>query len=366
MLLYIDLDTETLLTGPGTNEPLRSISFKRGKNSVLEVRFYRSGTRSGLSGGATGIFAVKTTGKYDGVPLVQDGEWTASGSGITAAYKFEPSFNTAALNEALGHGDGNQNNDLSSITAMGEIQWTDADGIHKTQTFEVLIENDVIKDGDIPSPPGETFRSWLAQHAIIFDSTAEPLTAPPEQGVKGVSQSYLFRLNGTVTASGVVTFTLYDPSHSPVVVLVTVLAGDTGTVLNTKVRDQLMANEAFVAQASVEFDTSYLKLSRLVMEESTGGFDLTYAPNSVTGTTFFRAGDDEGVAPIAGTPAEGLGELKLLIVDPDRYFFRCTSLDPFLWEGASPGLHLNADQGVWQIARIIGAPGSEEFAIVTI
>lgn len=170
MLVDIDLDRgDTIVTGPGTNEPLSLISFKRDTSSEVIVRFWKAGIQTELASGAVGELGIKPDGKYDGDLLVYAGSWVKTGTGATTVYTFTPALNGSALATLLGRGDApNTTNDKVSIPAMFEIKWVAESKKHRTQTVPCIIHNDVIDDD-----PGEP---------LYFDEKwAAPLelTAPP-------------------------------------------------------------------------------------------------------------------------------------------------------------------------------------------
>jgi len=150
--LFIDLDSQRLVTSAGTRDPLTSLSFKRGDSARLEIQFIRGAVAEELQAGAAGAFGVKADGKYDSAYLVYSPEWVKEGEGVEALYVFEPSFNTTGLNDLLGHGDGDDSNDEELVTLMAEIEWTVGGAVFSTQTIKALVYNDVIKDGEPPDP----------------------------------------------------------------------------------------------------------------------------------------------------------------------------------------------------------------------
>ena len=158
--LYIDLDTQTLVSGLGTRTPVPEIRFKRGDSARIEVQFFRGVTPLQLTAGATGKFALKELNKYDSDPVVS-GNWTLEGAGALALYVFSPNFNTEALNDLLFHGDADEDNDVASVVLMGEIEWIVGAAIYSTRTVRVIVDNDVIKDTDGTPLAVETPIDWL-------------------------------------------------------------------------------------------------------------------------------------------------------------------------------------------------------------
>ncbi|MES2923678.1 MAG: hypothetical protein V4819_19140, partial [Verrucomicrobiota bacterium] len=169
MRIDIDLDqNDRIISSPGVKDAVRLIQFKRDTDGELTVRFWRRGVQTELAEDAAGFFGVKPAGEFDGELLVYSDEWTLTGEGDAAVYTFTPAFNGAALAALLGSGDGDVENDESSIMAMLEIKWV-ADGKkHRTQTVDVQIFNDVLKDIDMGP---DVAPRWAAPLS---------LTTPPE------------------------------------------------------------------------------------------------------------------------------------------------------------------------------------------
>jgi len=155
VILHIDLDIQQLVTGPGTRSLVSRLEFKRGDSAALVCKFYQNGIQTELPSGAAGTFALKPDGQYDADAIVGASSWTKTGTGTSTTYTFTPSFDTEELNDLLFHGDSDEENDLASITLMGEIQWTADAATYSTQTFQAIVYNDVIK-GSESIPPGIT------------------------------------------------------------------------------------------------------------------------------------------------------------------------------------------------------------------
>lgn len=174
MKLYVDLDTSQFVADPLFKVPVESVSFKRGDAANVELSFVKGNTLTGLESGATVAFGIKNSGDYDGdfLAYAATDEFTS----VSHSYSIGPSFNTAALNEALGM-DGTQGNDIASLNAMLEVTWSEASGVWaSSRTITATILNDVIKGGEgtptsLPSPD-----DWLGERAVLF-SEAQALTS---------------------------------------------------------------------------------------------------------------------------------------------------------------------------------------------
>lgn len=172
MQLTIDLGITSLVASATNRTPVSNLSFKRGDSVSIAIQFVLNGTvtdleefyaaalaAAGLTA-VTGKFGLKVPGKYDDGFIVSDNGagWVKTGSGITAVYTFQPSFNTVALNGLLDYTGG----PLDSAPLMGEIEWIAGSILQSSNTFTATVANDVIKDDEsepeeIPSPTANTF-----------------------------------------------------------------------------------------------------------------------------------------------------------------------------------------------------------------
>ena len=153
MNLHIDLGTNQLIKAPGVVAPVASISVKRGDQPTFELYFYSDGiTPATLPTGSSIVFAAKAAGKYDSTDVaVFAGTWTTPGNGAFA-YMATPSFNTTELDTLLNR-DAETANDLASITLMAEISWLSDSKQSSTQTFNLVVNNDVYRGNEgEPSP----------------------------------------------------------------------------------------------------------------------------------------------------------------------------------------------------------------------
>lgn len=151
MRVFIDLEFDRLTAGLGVAAALAQLSFKRAPALSLEVQFTRDGTVQELAPGATGVFGIKATGKYDDGYIAASLAWVKTGTGTSTVYTFNFTLITTPL-DALFVVDGNPANDVAEITAMAEIQWVISGTIYKTQTVKVVLANDVNR-GDEALPP---------------------------------------------------------------------------------------------------------------------------------------------------------------------------------------------------------------------
>lgn len=180
MKLYIDADSEEVISSPGVPQALATITFKRAGLIRLDVQFVRAGQIIELNPISTGIFELKPFGKYDAEPVTGDNHWEKVGTGVDTIYQFLFSLLTDDL-DALLNINTNIEDDKQIVKLMGEIQWYDG-AEHTTQTLTVNVENNVIRVGDV-IPPAAAPVDYLIDDTdpdnpeIIFDlDTSQPLT----------------------------------------------------------------------------------------------------------------------------------------------------------------------------------------------
>jgi hypothetical protein len=142
--VYLDLDTQKLVSARWNGREIRTLRFKRSLASALEVQPIRDGIGVELPDDASGVFGVKAKGEYDANYLTAALSWVKSGS----LYTFTISFINTAL-DALFNVDGDSANDVASLRFIGEIQWTVDPNTFKTPTLAVVIENDINRGGEI-------------------------------------------------------------------------------------------------------------------------------------------------------------------------------------------------------------------------
>ena len=178
MKLYVDLETLQLIEAPGFRSPVTSLRFKRGDAATLEVAFLSSAASVySLIGDRATLamqFGIKAAADYAGGYLVHEPAWTMPAEDAVApVYVCAPSFNTTALNTALGVGGSTE---LATLTAMAEITWVDSSGEPaSTRTFEIAIENDVNRGTEGTPLSNPTPEAWLSARAPRID-TSRPLT----------------------------------------------------------------------------------------------------------------------------------------------------------------------------------------------
>lgn len=105
MRLYYDLDRQKFVLAPGTTQVLTSIDQKRSPNASIEIQFLRGVTPQELVSGASGIFEVKESGKYDANSIFRAGSWVKTGTGADTIYTFTLDLMTDEGDRLLGVND---------------------------------------------------------------------------------------------------------------------------------------------------------------------------------------------------------------------------------------------------------------------
>lgn len=105
MRLHYDLDRQKFVLAPGTTQVLLSIDQKRSPNASIEIQFLRGVTPQELVSGASGIFEVKESGKYDANSIFRAGSWVKTGTGVHTIYTFTLDLMTDEGDRLLGVND---------------------------------------------------------------------------------------------------------------------------------------------------------------------------------------------------------------------------------------------------------------------
>lgn len=177
MRVYVDLDTQKLIQGPGQGQEVTLLRLKRSPTFKLEVQFVRNSVIQELADDATGLFEIKDPDKFDQDPaLTGAGAWVKSGDGETTVYTFTVALTTAGLNTRF-HVDGNDSNDIAELTLMAGIQWNEGGSISETPTLTVKIQNDVVREGDtIEDMPPFAYAVFPDGITSLVDFRALPTT----------------------------------------------------------------------------------------------------------------------------------------------------------------------------------------------
>lgn len=142
MLLFFDLDRQKFVLAPGTTQVLTSIDQKRSPNASIEIQFLRGVTPQELVSGASGIFEVKESGKYDANSIFRAGSWVKTGTGIDAIYTFTLDLMTDEGDRLLGV------NDPIVVTSTFAADTLDATAHGLADTNKVQFST----SGTLPAP----------------------------------------------------------------------------------------------------------------------------------------------------------------------------------------------------------------------
>ena len=160
MRLYIDTASGNLINEPSYKLPVGTLTFKRGDHTTINLSFVSGTSLTAATTARQIIFGLKESGKYDGSFIVSTSAFTVYN---TNQYVFNPSLNTTSLNALLCALDGDDTNDVATITLMGEFTWSDDSGStwYTTNTFDAVIDNDVIKNVEGSPTTQPTPEDWL-------------------------------------------------------------------------------------------------------------------------------------------------------------------------------------------------------------
>jgi hypothetical protein len=211
MRAYIDLESKNVVTKPGVPSVVPFLNFKRSIWFSFEVQFVLDGRIVELPAASSGMFEIKPKGKFDaeavagavawdkifktklvpkldpgGNPILDD-----EGNPIyveqvipeSVYYRFTINFITVPL-DALFMVDLNPDNDVEVLVLMGEIKWIIGGVESKSQTFEVRLYNDVIREGDVlPALPPISHGFFVPSISSLTGGTSSDLDALPTVGI---------------------------------------------------------------------------------------------------------------------------------------------------------------------------------------
>lgn len=181
----IDLVTGRAVTAPGVAQEIDGLDLKRSAYAGVEVVFSREGAVVELANDATGIFGLKEPGKYDAPDFVTGAlAWIKTGTGAATVYTFIFSLINTDLN-ALFLVDANEENDVETVTLMGEIEWISGGVENRTQTLAVRIQNNVIRGEEgVPTLPPILYGVFLPSITGLTGGAATDLDYLPTAGLQ--------------------------------------------------------------------------------------------------------------------------------------------------------------------------------------
>lgn len=141
MKLFIDLDLLQLVDSPGSRSPVNSMRWKRGDGTPLEVQFCRGAAIVTLPEFAALTFAAKEKGKFNAEDAISCDRWEA-GNPQQPVYRATPSLAGDVLNDIVSR------SNQPAAPLVAEFSWriNQQSLPVSTRTFELLVENDVVKD----------------------------------------------------------------------------------------------------------------------------------------------------------------------------------------------------------------------------
>ena len=142
MNLYFDLDAGFLISSPGNRDLVSAVTFKRGDNVPIALRFVRGTTITELASGATGVIGIKQSNVFDGDFIAFASSWVKTGSAETTVYNLELNLNTAEIDALLGLG---EPTDVPSVLTNFELEFV-VNGVRtSSNTVVATIQNDIVK-----------------------------------------------------------------------------------------------------------------------------------------------------------------------------------------------------------------------------
>ena len=204
MKLFLDLDSRTFLEFQHSSRALQSIVMKRRDRVPLDLQFVQNGNVVELEDGATGQLGIKADNDFSGLFAAFSAQWTKSGTGDAALYRFELNLNTVEIDTLFA------GVPKKRISLMLETEWSESTLLTSSNTLPVTLENDVVR-GDEGTPvtanstrkatsqeaeAGTDDASWMTPLKTSLAIAALAATgpqgetgltgAPGEQGIQGL------------------------------------------------------------------------------------------------------------------------------------------------------------------------------------
>jgi hypothetical protein len=203
--LYFDVSTRNFVTSPGYRDVVSALTFKRGDNLALAVKFCSGTTILELASGATGKMGMKEVGDFDGDLVGGALSWTKTGTGTSTVYTFDLNLNTAELNTLLGVGEAA---DVASVNLNMEMEYIVSGQVTSSNTILATVQNDVNRDED-ETPTGlPDAEDWLTDRAVRYDE-AQSLSDPEKaQAITNIGASTPASVDAQIVSNRNVTETL--------------------------------------------------------------------------------------------------------------------------------------------------------------
>jgi hypothetical protein len=189
-----------------------TLTFKRGDKVSLNIYFCSEGSIVAPVSGRNIVFGVKPSGVYDSASFIVHADTPTI---VSDHYVLSPNFNTAELN-ALLKVDSLSTNDLAGVSLQGEFTWSNDNATwESSNTLEIIVINDVIRNTESTPLALPTPEQWLATYGL----SPLVLTSPPLSSVlASVTVNPTLSANDTVKythkaggTAGNFFYTLYSP-----------------------------------------------------------------------------------------------------------------------------------------------------------
>lgn len=150
----------------GSDVLMQAINFKRGDASTIELIFVRGTTVEAMPSTMEIRFAFKPPGAFSSPPLVYEGTWDQQDyinpqtveTIIGGKWVAEPNINTTQIIDFFAEA-----GEPDQIALKGELTFrvSETNGWNSSQTFDVSIENDLIKDDEVTPENAEEPTDYL-------------------------------------------------------------------------------------------------------------------------------------------------------------------------------------------------------------
>ena len=179
MLIYLDLDTNRLVIGPGNAGLVGGYTTPRGSGPLLRVQPVSGGQLVALPAGFEITWTVKAADDWGGDILAYAEDFTQEAG--TTVYSCAVNYETAALDNLLGIG----GDEVESVALIAQLAWrTDAAAVWRpTQLVDLHLHNSIWRG--VPGAPTITPDSftWLSAALVnadgisfVVDTTAKTIT----------------------------------------------------------------------------------------------------------------------------------------------------------------------------------------------
>jgi len=174
MLIYLDLDTNRLVIGPGNAGLVGGYATPRGSGPLLRVQPVSGGQLVALPAGFEITWTVKAADDWGGDILAYAEDFTQEAG--TTVYSCAVNYETTALDTLLGIG----GDEVESVALIAQLAWrTDPAAVWRpTQVVDLHLHNSVWRG--VPGAPAITPDSFSWLSAALVNAAGISLTVDTE------------------------------------------------------------------------------------------------------------------------------------------------------------------------------------------